>query len=335
MWRKLLLSLASLVISLLLFELLSRLYFYGWAALSYEKMNGVHHLGVSGLLQRSPWPGVVYELRPNLDTSFKLVAFRTNSRGLRDREYDVEKPPGTFRIAVIGDSFTMPAAVAIEDAFHSVMEERLNRESPGLAWELLNFGTGGYSLRQYPAVLEHKALPYRPDLALIGFTDNDDLIPEEAVFARPYEVKPVAHSFWEPHLRHWSKLVEVRQAVQEQAEAEPGFRTGGDAERQAYMDRWLGELARLGRENEIPVVIAFLSLGTDKAPVVEALARAHGLPFVDTSTAFQGLDLRQFIPYRLDRHPNAKGHALFADVILAFLREEGLLPRGEAPRPSD
>jgi hypothetical protein len=30
---------------------------------------------------------------------------RINSRGLRDREHDVEKPAGTLRIAVIGDSF--------------------------------------------------------------------------------------------------------------------------------------------------------------------------------------------------------------------------------------
>lgn len=46
---------------------------------------------------------------------------RINSDGLRDREHEITKPDGTFRIAVIGDSYCEALSVSVEEAFWSVM----------------------------------------------------------------------------------------------------------------------------------------------------------------------------------------------------------------------
>jgi len=95
----------------ILVEQTVRVYLFGGDAFSYTKISSIRSTGGSGNLQPSDIEGLVYELKPGLDTIFKLVPFTTNSRGLRDKEYSLEKPPNTFRVAVIGGSFTMGAGV--------------------------------------------------------------------------------------------------------------------------------------------------------------------------------------------------------------------------------
>ena len=51
-------------------------------------------------------PVLHHRLRPNCDKTISGVRFTTNSLGLRDREYAIPKPSGTFRILMLGDSFT-------------------------------------------------------------------------------------------------------------------------------------------------------------------------------------------------------------------------------------
>ena len=46
-------------------------------------------------------------------------------QGLRDQEYDLQKTKNTFRVVVVGDSYTMPAGVSIEDAYHTLLEEEI------------------------------------------------------------------------------------------------------------------------------------------------------------------------------------------------------------------
>ena len=53
-----------------------------------------------------------------------------NSDGFRGPEYAVEKPPGTLRVAVLGDSFTEAQHVAFEDTFCAVAQRDLQAQCP-------------------------------------------------------------------------------------------------------------------------------------------------------------------------------------------------------------
>lgn len=100
-----------------------------------------------------------------------------NSAGMRDREHTVAKPPGVFRIAVLGDSFAEAMQVDRERAFWAVLERRLR----GCAWlsgrepEVLNFGVSGYGTAQELIALRTRVWQYDPDLVLLAFFTGNDI----------------------------------------------------------------------------------------------------------------------------------------------------------------
>ena len=67
----------------------------------YERMpkDFVRSLGVLGLSRRTG-DAQDYELVPNKEGRFVGAMVRTNHWGMRDREYSLERPAGTYRIAL-------------------------------------------------------------------------------------------------------------------------------------------------------------------------------------------------------------------------------------------
>ncbi len=94
--------------------------------------------------------------------------FETNSLGMRDREYAAAKPPGTFRIALLGSSHVMGYGLPPKDMFKTMLEERLNTGSGGATrFELLNFAVPGLSTMGNDWMLEHRAAQFSPDLVIL------------------------------------------------------------------------------------------------------------------------------------------------------------------------
>ena len=192
-------ALLGALLALVAVELLWRYRQYGPRALTPAGMNSIRPLGRAGMLRGSPHPEIHWELKPGLDVEFKLAPFRTNAAGLRDREYALEKPAGTFRVAFVGDSFTMGSGVALEDVFHSRLERLWSERADGLAVDCLNFGVGGYNLLSYVGVLTHRALAYAPDLVVVCLTANDLDRPPQSGAEGPYRERSVIHPFWRLH----------------------------------------------------------------------------------------------------------------------------------------
>lgn len=96
---------------------------------------------------------------------------RVNSAGFRDRDVPMQPPPGRYRIALIGDSFTYGQGVSEEERFGNRVQRQLNRE--GLNIEILNFGRPGAETVDHAKMLSESALPYRPDYVLLQWYVND------------------------------------------------------------------------------------------------------------------------------------------------------------------
>ncbi len=97
-----------------------------------------------------------------------------NSDGMRGPEVAVAHPPGTYRIALLGDSFIQGFEVPFELTAGEVLAHRLS-VLRGTPVEVLNFGEGGYGTAQELLTLQHEVWKYSPDLVLVGVTTGNDI----------------------------------------------------------------------------------------------------------------------------------------------------------------
>ena len=310
----------GLFIGLVLAEIGCRFFAFGWGAFDFEKTNSFVSIGYSGYLRPADDQAVWYELRPHIDGLFKMHPIRTNSQGLRDKEYALKKPPNTYRVAVIGDSFTFGDGVDAEDVYHSILEKKLNGLSDSLRFEFINFGLAGYDLLNYLGTIEAKAMAYQPDLILIGFCgNNDDSLPE----ARQYE--PFTGYRWSEWswaiqrfqlIRTVANYISIRRRLHDEANV-------GDAkslEKKEFVREMFGQFRRVKTEHGIPLMVAYLSMADaapEKAEMVAALCQEHGFGFVDTSPTVEALDdISEYWFHDSDHHPNEKMHRIYADILL-------------------
>ena len=102
---------------------------------------------------------------------------RVNSDGFRDRERNKTKPPGTVRIAVLGDSFTEARQVELKATFCAVLERGLQRRrlAGDRTIEVLNFGVSGYGTTSQLLTLQHRVWAYEPDAVLFAFYTGNDV----------------------------------------------------------------------------------------------------------------------------------------------------------------
>lgn len=116
----------------------------------------------SGIGEPSPTLG--WRLKKNaVGTSSRsghLVEYRINSKGLRDDETPYEKPPGTHRIAVIGDSRTFGYGVMIGQHYSRLLEGYFQD------LEVINLGVSGYGIDQSFLILQEEGFRYSPDLVI-------------------------------------------------------------------------------------------------------------------------------------------------------------------------
>ena len=97
-----------------------------------------------------------------------------DSRGFRNPELEVPKPPGRTRIAFLGASTTFCAEASSDEATwpHLVLE-RLRAEYPEREFDYINAGVGGYTIEISRKNLALRVAPLEPDLIVVYHAVND------------------------------------------------------------------------------------------------------------------------------------------------------------------
>jgi len=110
--------------------------------------------------------------------------FSTNSQGFRGtREHQPRKPPGTYRIVVLGDSTTLGHGVGDEETFSFLLEQSLSQIRPT---EVINMGVSGFGTAEELIQLRSIGLTYSPDLVILAYFPND---PYNNVVSKLFSVK--------------------------------------------------------------------------------------------------------------------------------------------------
>jgi lysophospholipase L1-like esterase len=120
-----------------------------------------------------------WRLKPNATTRHALmgeydVQVQANSQGLNDFEHTYQKPSNTYRILVLGDSFTEGVQVPIADGFPHLLGECLNKHYQH-SIEVINGGMSYYATVEELFFLQHEGVRYEPDLILVAFYIGNDI----------------------------------------------------------------------------------------------------------------------------------------------------------------
>lgn len=260
-------------------------------------------------------------------------AVRHNHYDFRGAEFEEDKHPGVFRVAVLGDSFTYGNGVAEADRFSNRIGAALG--SRGV--EVLNFGFPGNNWPEHVKALERRVLRLRPDYVLLQWGINDVELDRD-VALRPAIPALIGDPRLHETLHRDSALYTLlnaqwvrMQLTRQMGDTYPDYirRLYGDAASEGARDaeRLLRRFVALCRERGIGVGLvmfpdAAVSLGEDYPyrflhERTQAACTALTVPCLDLWPDFARVPDRMSLwASPLDAHPSALANRIAADRIL-------------------
>lgn len=252
-------------------------------------------------------------LKPNHSVVHAGGIWTTSSRGLRDREYAPTRPPGTVRLALLGDSIGAGWGVDDDATFEAILERDLDarwRAEGGPAVEILNFAVPSLAPGQR----------WETFLRADGWELGIDLV--------IYEATPADLGWDERRLRALlPRGIGPDAPVYRETLARLGIRGGGSPEdykrllrpyRGALLEGVYRQIAADCASRGVPCLWVLIprvgkAYDADERADLIALAREAGFDAViDLSDTFAGLDPAALAVAPNDYHPNADGHARIA-----------------------
>lgn len=97
-----------------------------------------------------------------------------NSAGMRDREHTFAKPPGVFRVLLLGDSFVEAVQVPFEASLPSLLEKELAQQT-GRQVEVVSAGVSGWGTDDELRYLTYYGAKYQADLVVVAMTLHNDI----------------------------------------------------------------------------------------------------------------------------------------------------------------
>ncbi len=246
------------------------------------------------------------------------IEYRANSRGIRERELPIPKPPDVFRIVALGDSFTLGEGVRVEDTWPRQLEGVLRRYYPGRVLEVINAGVNAYDIRQELEHYRRNMREYEPDMVILAMVWNDARPGDAARFGAGVLGSTAALAQYLP----------VGDRVLRALAAALG-QTGVPSQARDWQDAFdaLVELKAETAASGIPLIVAIYPsvrhLGNQQLwalyELQENFCREHDLRVFNAAPLFKSQPARRWHVHPADNHPNAEAHRLFAEHLGRFI----------------
>jgi lysophospholipase L1-like esterase len=308
----------ALLLTALLLEAALRIAFYHSRDFSMEMWKYAVRLK-----RPVPDPDLSFVHAPNRQAFLMGVDVRINSHGLRDYEYSLSKPPGTYRIMMLGDSTTFGWGVRLEDTAAKFLERKLNAYlPPGYdKVDVINAGVGNYDTVQEVTYYETRGRAFHPDLVVLVFFINDpEPVPVEGkgfLIERSYLIAFVTNRF-DGVLRHMGVRPDWKQYYSAiYNDDKPGFQACKKA---------LSGLAVSTRCDGAKVLVAILpelhQINGDSYPFkaahqkIKDVLAAENVPVVELIDGLKNHGPEETLWVTpLDDHPNAKANDLVSSQL--------------------
>ncbi|MFH2000043.1 MAG: GDSL-type esterase/lipase family protein [Planctomycetota bacterium] len=344
---RLLLVLASLVISLVLGELLFRTFepkpYSRPLAWFPEKEKWIPIGEIMSLVEGSEedhrdGPGTRFRAlrefrckydRPRWDYFDEdgCIDYHTNEFGFRDDSFSLKKGPDEYRILALGDSFTMAVGVRYKDGWVEVLEQKLH-DALNRPVQVINGGFAqGYMPAMYKDWIESDGIAFEPDAVIIGLCLNDMHVAIPMLCYTPIEPADAwlgGRSRMLYHLQcylHRNKELndetkDFALFVDRQPECWDANKKAME-ETKAFLDKQ--------RIRFIIAVLPMISGLQDHYPykrlhdMVDDFCKAKGIECVDLLDRFLGRNDRDLWVHPMDQHPNNIGQRLIGEGLFDYM----------------
>jgi hypothetical protein len=303
-----------------------------------------------------------------------------NEHGMRDhRVRAYRKSAGTWRVALLGDSFVEALQVREEEGISRRLEDCLRIETQSSV-EVLNFGCSGFSSSLQYLQLREWVTGFEPDLVICLHHFSD--LTEDWRYAASAEyrdsslqvIRPtrtgtrraLRHALGDFHLFRCLEEVLASGSSHKPPSASASLKSSYDAivhepystedeEVWSYSLGFLDRMAMLLRDRRIPFLVVPIPIGTQIESVPADFAARTGLGFLAGGNRLEHCGYqRQVCGYcqqkditclnllpafreareagrsqlylTYDQHWTAEGHALAAELIECYLRQQAWIP---------
>lgn len=288
-----------------------------------------------------PKEAIEYNEQVNIQNS---INSSYNPHGFNDRPREVEKPAGTFRVAVLGDSFVWGDGAPYEDTWPHQLEKMVAKEHPNV--EVMSWGRCGWSTLDEMAFLKDQGLKYKPDMIILSWVQNDTDLGDDTPALSWH-----TSSFWKPLKSAFPQAFEYIAERINMFLYKYVF-TDWLIGNQEFYDRLfspehlqkysevLKELNSLCKKNNIRLVIALcaLPLENDKIyldriiPVLEE----SGLEYVNlwepAIKTFEKAPFGSWMASLANIHPGRLLAEVYAKEMLAYIKKKNYLPENKTGR---
>jgi hypothetical protein len=275
-----------------------------------------------------------FELKPGVHRTLFGQPFVTNSFGMHDDPVTIDKPEGTFRIAVLGASMDMGWGVKYQDTYINRLQEWLGVHaahqglSPPRRFEVLNFAVAAYSPLQRLETLRRKVLGFHPDLVIYSATTLDSRLMEIHICELLRKKVDLEYDF----VRDTAARAGI---VNKDLRTTPRGRKRLKSKLRPFYwglyDRTLGAIAAECRSADIPLVVVIIPrVGQEDVPAaraepvarLKAMAAHNALSIIDLTDTFDRVDPASLAIAASDNHPNAMGHQRLFQALAGAVVED-------------
>lgn len=250
---------------------------------------------------------------PLAESKAKDIPVVFNRWGMRSADCEKEKPPGTYRVALLGTSYAVGLGIPVDSTWVSLVEARLNREPPSPTYEraeILNFSVGGYRSAQRLYAMEKKAFDFHPDVVFFLAHENDLTSLKDISDAVRQDI-PVPY----PPLAELAAKAGVGPGTPEAVAERRLQRIGAELVGCTY--RLVVESCREHGAVPVWLFLRTTNEGDWRKPhdVLRRLADEAGFVSLDLGDTYGSTPLRSLFLAEWDHHPKVQGHVMIAERL--------------------
>jgi lysophospholipase L1-like esterase len=256
------------------------------------------------------------------------VTYEINGFGLRGPDVSISKPPGTFRVICLGDSFTFGEGVRLADTYPARLEVLLTDTGVHRRVEVINAGVQSYGTREAMSLFLRQGMHLQPDLVTLGFFLNDATDAGVTVQQHGARTEGPELSLPARVSRLWEIFERKRRMQRLRDEFFQTTRDGFDSELWEECKELLDAMEQLSRKQNFRFVVVLFPIlwqldgdypFEDLHALVAGACRDAGCEFIDLLDAYRGRPAQSLWVHPTDQHPNDIAHRLAAEHIAQYL----------------